>query len=130
MVRGQQGHAAAVKQKFFQRQVTIKIHVVKVHDGQHAGIRALAVEMKLDIDALKRMLQRLGNQAARPFIEVADDQPRVLELGRQQNLTAHQQTGLLATLNVSRAQMNVEEMDDSSRSDFQITANTAAGLTT
>src|SRR5579864_3099128 len=57
MVRRQQRHAAAMQQKFFQRQITIKIHVIKMHDGQHAGVRALAVEMQLDIDALKRMLQ-------------------------------------------------------------------------
>jgi hypothetical protein len=57
MVRRQQGHAATVKKKFFQRQITIKIHVVQVHDGKNAGICPLAVEMELNIDALKGMLQ-------------------------------------------------------------------------
>ena len=46
-----------MEQKFFQRQVAIKIHVVKMHDRQHTGICALAIEMQLDIDALKGMLQ-------------------------------------------------------------------------
>src|ERR1041385_4344823 len=75
------------------------------------------------------MLQGFGNKAASPFIEVANDQPRVLELGRQQDLPAHQQTCLLAALHISRAQMNVEEMHDLARSDFQIAADTATGFT-
>jgi len=45
----------------------------------------------VDIDTLKRMLQRLGNQAARPFVEIADDQARMLQLRRQENFAAHQQ---------------------------------------
>src|SRR5258707_15734956 len=56
MVRRQERHAAAVEQKLFERQVAIKIHEVQMHDWKHAGIGALAIEMKLDIDAFKRML--------------------------------------------------------------------------
>src|SRR5437868_10852712 len=82
MVRRHQRHAAAVEHKLFQRQLAIKVHMIEMHDGQHAGIGALAVEMELDIDALKGMLQSLRYQAARPFVEVADDQTRVLQLRR------------------------------------------------
>src|SRR4029077_11919788 len=65
---------------------------------------------------------------ARPFIEVADNQTRMLQLRREQDLTAHQQPRLFSPLHVSSAQMDVEEMDNLARRDFQITANAAAGL--
>src|SRR4029077_8675752 len=99
--------------------------MIEMHDGQHAGISALAIEMKLDIDTLKGMLQSLRYQAARPFIEVADNQTRMLQLRREQDFTAHQQPRLFSPLHISSAQMNVEEMDNLSRRDFQITANAA-----
>src|SRR5580765_225298 len=33
MVRRHQGHAAAMQNKLFQRQLAVKIHVVQMHDG-------------------------------------------------------------------------------------------------
>src|SRR5262245_19965233 len=52
----------------------------------------------------------------------------MLQLGGEEDVTAHQQPGLLAALEIARAQMHVEEMNNLPRCDLQIAADAAAGL--
>src|ERR1700743_118072 len=118
-----------MQQKFFHHQFMVKINMVKMHQREQTGISPAALQVKLYIDAFKGMLQSFGNKTARPFIEIADQQPRMLQRRRKQHLTAHEHARLLAALNVSGAQMNIEEVNNFSRRDLQITADTSARFT-
>src|SRR5438270_1319136 len=103
--------------------------MVQMHDGQHARICPFAVEVQLDIDAFKRLLQRAREQTVRPLIKVANYQSSMLQVRRKQHVTAHQQPRLLAPFDIAGPQMNVENVDNLARCDLYIAADTAALLT-
>src|SRR5215472_1419558 len=56
VIGGDQGLAAAMQQELLQHKVTIEVHVVQVHDREHSGVSATAVEVELNVDALKLTL--------------------------------------------------------------------------
>src|SRR6185437_276287 len=89
---------------------------------------ARPVEMKLYVHAFKFLLQHAGNQAVRPLVEVANHQPWMLEPGREQHITAHEQVRLFTTLQVSRPQVDVEDVHSLPWSHLKIAANAAAWL--
>src|SRR5262249_40674705 len=117
-----------MQRELLQHKVTIEVHVVQVHDRKHPGIGAATVEMELNIDALKFTLEHARYQPGGPLVEVAEQQPRVLQRRRQKDLPAHQYACLLATFQVSRAQVNIEHMNDLAVCDFQVTADAAPRL--
>src|SRR5262245_36050345 len=79
MIGGNQGHAAAVKKELLQSQIAIKVHMIQMHQRQHAGIGPPAVQMELNVNAYEFLLQHSRNQATRPFVEIAQHQARMLQ---------------------------------------------------
>src|SRR5215472_16049204 len=128
MVGSHQGFAAAMQRELFQHELAVEIHVVQVHDGKHSGVSASPVQMELNIDALKFVLQHSRYQPTRPFVEVPQQQAWVLQGWREEDFPAHQHMRLPAALQVSGAKVNVENMDALTVSNLQIAADAAAPL--
>src|SRR5262249_61552405 len=123
VIGGDQGLAAAMQQELLQHKVTIEVHVVQVHDREHSGISATAVEVELNVDALKLTLQHARHQPGGPLVEVAQQQARVLKRRRQKDIPAHQHARSPAPFYVSRTQVNIEYVNDPAVCDFQVTTD-------
>src|SRR5215831_20610460 len=117
-----------MQQELLQHKVTIEVHVVQVHEREHSGISATAVEVELNVDALKLTLQHARYQPRGPLVEVAQQQARVLKRRRQKDLPAHQHARLPAPFYVSRTQVNIEYVNDPAVCHFQVTTDASPRL--
>lgn len=84
----------------------IVVDVIEVQQWKHAGIGAWSAETLIGFGAVQVPVEKFCRQAARPLIEVAEDDSR--RLARDQ---FEQPVTLVATLKEARAQMCVEDFD-------------------
>jgi hypothetical protein len=76
MIGSEQRRSAAMLFGVFQFEPFIKIDVIEMYEGQHAGISARALQAQSDVSTLKMLVQQLCDQPSCPFVEVADPLPR------------------------------------------------------
>src|SRR5215831_1913922 len=117
-----------MQDELLKRQLPVEIHVVQVHKREHSRVRGSAIQVQLDIDAFKFTLQAARYQPACPLVEITHDQPRVFQARGHKDLAAYQHMRLFAALQITGAQMDVEEMDNLARSHLDIAADATARL--
>ncbi len=130
MIGGYQSFAAAMQRELFQRQLPIEVHVIEMHERQNARVGASSIEVELDIDTFKFRLQHPRDQPAGPLVEVAQQQARMFQRRRQDHLATHEYMRLFAPLQVSRAEVNVEDMNDLAVCNLHIATDAAARFAT
>src|SRR5262245_42259286 len=108
--------------------MAVKVHVVQMHDGKHSGVRAPSIQVQLDVDAFKFVCQTSRNQPPRPLVKVTYHQPRVFQVWGHQQFAAHQHVRLPPPLQVPGPQMDVEDMDDFPRHNFNVATDAPARL--
>src|SRR5688572_33370278 len=112
MVRGDQAGACAGQGDLRDFDRAAEVDVVEVEDGEEAGIRAAASQVRIEVDALEFLREDVAHQSASPFVEIAEHDLRTVDAAVE---NPRRQLGRLkATFEKRRAEVRVVDMQDAS----------------
>ena len=111
MVRGDQRRRAAVKPSLAEPQVFVVVDVVKMNEGEDAGIGPAPSQMEPQIGALKVAGEQFGGQSACPLIEVPEQNTGPTMSAVTEDLLIEQTTRLVPPLKVGGPKVNIVEVE-------------------
>ena len=79
-----------------QPEVVIKVDVVEMHDRENSRVGARAAKVESQVGAIEVLGKQSRGEAARPFIEITQKQPRPDMAAIDQNILGQQMPGLVA----------------------------------
>src|SRR5689334_1830663 len=108
MVRRYEGGTASIEVEVLEFQSLIKIDVIQMKDRKDTWIGSRTLQVITNVRMLEMSLQRARNNAAHPFIEIAQHNARTLDFTMVDDLFFEQATGLLPMFKQRRPEMDVE----------------------
>ena len=110
-------------------QATIKIDVIQMKERQHAGIRPFPAQVMADICPFQMRTQRFCNGAAKPFIEIAQNNARSGKARMVDDLIVEQPPRLRAVFKERCAEVDIEDMQHGGVQ-LYVGAQASSGFTT
>src|SRR5262249_9916650 len=103
-----------------------EVDVIKMHDGQHAGICARTLQMQSNVPTLKMLVQQPRRKTPSPFVEIAEHDSRPRPLGVAEDGLADQFARLMPPLDEGGSEVHVINMQPALFYQADVDAQTAA----
>src|SRR5579884_2241308 len=112
MVRGDQGLAGAVKFQPVEAQAVVEIDVVEAQQRQQARECPLTLKTRMRTEVVEVRCEHPRGVPRDPFIEVTQHDAGARQFRAVQNALTDHASGLFTAFEISRAQMDIEQVKD------------------
>ena len=126
MVRGYKRYAALVKRHTMQLQRVVKVDVIQVEEWKHPRISSGTRKVGSDVGACEVRRQQSCRQPASPLVEVAQHDTSARQILVIQYRRVYQLARLMTALQKSRAEVNVENVQQADDGRVHVNAHAAS----
>src|SRR5262245_34904713 len=104
--------------------------MIEMQQRKEAGIGTRVAGESAWIEGLKNLAHQARSEAARPFIEITNDNPGTATLAAIEHFVAEQLASLMTALDETGTQVNIEKVQNRAVGHQQIAAQAAAAFAT